>query len=404
MPQSSGKRIAVLAHLKFPIAEPFRGGLEMHTHLLCEQLLQRGHRVTLFARAESDARFTVIEPELEAVTPGLGIDLFEEEPGFNGHFVNRLHAYQQVMAEVRAGGFDLVHNNTLHFLPLSLADTAGCPVVTVLHTPPFPSLQSAAMLARRHDNHRFISVSRSLGRQWEPFIGDDYAVVHNGLPDRWAFTETAPPNTAVWCGRICREKAPHLAIAAARRAGFALTLAGDVYDRDYFDRDILPQLGGDIRYAGLLNHRELGAVIGRSAVGLFTSVWDEPFGLVLPEMMACGTPVAGFASGAADEIVDARSGVLVDKGDVAALADALPRAAALRRTDCRRRARRDFGVAKMVDGYEHQYRRMLEHRDRRAPVVRTLRPGRTAVVTAAPAGAAAVVVPVPASRTAAGVA
>ena len=351
-------KIAIIAHLKFPIVEPFHGGLEMHTHILTKQLMERGHAVTLFALKESDPSFHVKEPQLSVVRMGLGKDLFEGEPEFDNDFVDNMHAYMDIMRMITEGGYDIVHNNSLHFTPLAMAHTLPCPMVTALHTPPFPSLQSGALLAKSYLGNHFISVSESLGKAWEDFV-NRYEVIHNGVNVRsWSFSDNADEKTAVWIGRFCPEKGPEYAIDAARSAGYKLRLAGSVYDQEYYDRAIAPRLGPDVEMVGHLDHNELCKLVGRSAVGLFTSVWDEPFGLVLTEMLACGTPIVSFDSGAAREIVCDTCGVIVPKRDVVAMAEAIPRAAALRRTDCRVRAVDEFPIERMVNAYEKLYHKL----------------------------------------------
>ena len=360
-------KIAVIAHLKFPISQPYHGGLEMHTHILVEGLMAAGHDVTLFGRAESDERFTVVEPPLEAVTTGLGVDLFDDEPGYNHHFVNRFHSYMSIVQELQLGDFDIVHNNCLHFAPLAMAQTLSCPVVTVLHTPPFPSLLSGVLLAKSYLGNHFVAVSESLARTWSPHA-PHCEVIHNGLrKSSWNFSPYAAPKTAVWCGRICPEKGPEHAIEAARLAGYRLRMVGTVYDEEYFAREIEPRLGDDVVFLGQLGHEELSAEIGRASVGLFTSTWDEPFGLVLIEMLACGTPVAAFDSGAVREILTDDCGTVVPVGDWVALADRLDATATLSRAACRARAIQDFPVDNMIAAYERLYQKLRKTVDR--PVV-----------------------------------
>jgi glycosyltransferase involved in cell wall biosynthesis len=107
------------------------------------------------------------------------------------------------------------------------------------------------------------------------------------------------------------EKGPHLAIDAARRAGRPLVIAGPGSDPDYFARDVEPRLGGEVRYAGHLAHRELAHLVGASAAALVTPQWDEPYGLVVAEAMMCSRPVVALACGGIPEIVDPEGGRLV---------------------------------------------------------------------------------------------
>ncbi|MBB4078746.1 glycosyltransferase involved in cell wall biosynthesis [Lewinella aquimaris] len=352
-------RIAIIAHLKFPISEPFHGGLEMHTHCLTQELMRRGHEVTLFALADSDPEFNVVQPTLEAIDRMEGIDLFEEEPGFGRDFVNKFHAYMEIVTAIQRGNFDVVHNNSLHFLPLSLAHTLECPMVTTLHCPPFASFRSGVLLARPYLGNQFVAVSESIAKQWEDSI-THCRIVHNGIQiERWQATEAGEDRTAFWFGRFCPEKGPDYAIRAARRAGFKLRLAGSIYDNEYFTREVEPLLDDDIQYIGHLDHAAICREAGRAAVGLFTSTWDEPFGLVLPEMLACGTPIVSFDSGAAGEIIDDSCGVIVPKRDIAAMAAAMPVAARLNRPECRRRAERYFAIERMISDYERIYRKLV---------------------------------------------
>ncbi|CAH0999474.1 Glycogen synthase [Neolewinella maritima] len=352
-------KIAIIAHLKFPISEPFHGGLEMHTHCLTQELMGHGHDVTLFALRDSDQSFQVVEPTLNAVEQEGAEDLFQNEPGFGLNFVNKFHAYMDIVTTIQRGGFDVVHNNCLHFLPLALAHTLGCPMVTTLHCPPFPSLQSGVILARPYLGNQFVAVSQSVAEQWATDI-THCKVIHNGIQvDRWQETSEAEPAMAFWFGRFCPEKGPEYAIQAAKRAGYQLRLAGSIYDHAYFEREIAPRLDDDITYIGHLDHRGICQEAGRAAVGLFTSTWDEPFGLVLPEMLACGTPIVSFDSGAAGEILDESCGIIVPKCDIEAMAAAMPRAAELDRAACRRRAEFHFPIGRMISDYEKLYLKLV---------------------------------------------
>lgn len=329
-------KIAILAPLRFPIAEPFAGGLEIHTHLLARGLAERGHEVTLFAHPASDPQFNIE-----------GCPVAE-----NAGFLAYTRSVRAAMKRIAAGDFDVVHNNSIHFLPPLMASDLPFPMVTTLHTPPYKSHRLTAGLTRRVRNHTYTAISHFLGGQWAHLVGD-YSVVHNGIElADWSFSEAATVKTAVWYGRFTPEKGAEFAVAAARAAGYRLTLAGPVYDHQYFEDKVAPLLDATITYAGHLSQADLAKLVGKAAVGLLTSVWDEPFGLASVEMLACGTPVAGFRSGAAAEIVTEATGILVDKYDVQALARVLGEVEkSIDRKACRRRAEEVFPVAKMVDAY-----------------------------------------------------
>jgi UDP-glucose:tetrahydrobiopterin glucosyltransferase len=156
-------------------------------------------------------------------------------------------------------------------------------------------------------------------------------------------------------GRLVPEKGPHLAIDAARVAGIPLKFAGPQSNRAYWDAEIAPRLGPDITYLGHLGHAELARRVGEAHVALCTPRWEEPFGLVLAEFLACGTPVAAFARGAIPDILDETSGVLAVADDPVDLGRALARAIRLDRHDCRRRAEHLFDADTMTDRYEAMY-------------------------------------------------
>jgi glycosyltransferase involved in cell wall biosynthesis len=263
------------------------------------------------------------------------------------------HAYLDLMLGItrgRHGPFDVVHNNSLHHLPVAMSDALDVPVVTTLHTPPVPWLESAVRFAA-HDS-RFVAVSGCMARAWSHAV--EAEVIHNGVDaDFWA----AGPGGegAVWSGRLVPEKAPHEALDAAAVAGMPIVLAGPVHDPAYFEREVAPRLHHEAVYAGHLDRVRLQRLIAQAAVAVVTPAWDEPFGLVAAEAMACGTPVAGYDRGALNEIVDRLTGELVTPGDVEALGAAMRSAAARDRRAVRRRAVDRFSLTRMVDAYERTY-------------------------------------------------
>ncbi|MCS5735218.1 glycosyltransferase [Herbiconiux daphne] len=343
-------RICLIASSRFPVAEPFAGGLEAHTHALAHALRARGHQVTLFAAPGSDPRLAV---DTLDVDPFESSDTARADVGASpAEWMQEHHAYLGLMLELARTGasrFDVVHNNSLHHLPVAMSATLGVPMVTTLHTPPTPWLESAMQLT---PSARFVAVSDFTARQWSETTRA--RVILNGVDtERWSPGPGGPG--AVWIGRVVPEKGAHLAIEAARIAGMPLDLAGPVHDLDYFERRIRPRLDSRIRYLGHLSTRELVQHVGRAAVTAVTPLWDEPYGLVAAESMACGTPVAAFERGALGEIVSPSSGRLATPGDPDSLARALVAAAALPRAGVRRHAEEHCSLDAMVDRYELLY-------------------------------------------------
>jgi glycosyltransferase involved in cell wall biosynthesis len=343
-------KIGVIAHLKHAIRAPFAGGLEMHTFLLCKLLRRRGHDVTLFA-AEGSA----MGLGLEAICNETGQTHSSEEQKFRHE--HRL--YLALMENLRESDFDIIHNNSLHYLPLALADGLPMPMVTVLHTPPFWEMEGS-ILHNKSRNSSFVAVSAVIQDLWAP-ITKVNRVIHNGI-DLKQFRFTPVPSVhsyLVWSGRIVPEKGLHLAILAARRAGVNLRIAGPIADHLYFEKNIRPLLSEQTSYVGHLNHFELADLIGGARAILFTPLWEEPYGLVLAEALACGTPVASFGRGAVAEILDETCGIIVPPDNVAALAQAAHDVQRLSRSDCRQRAEAIADSGSMINQYEDLYRQLI---------------------------------------------
>lgn len=352
-------KIAVISNIKFPIAEPFVGGMEMLTHALVKGLTQRGHTVDLFAHPDSDADFNLPSVDYAGDLPDDFLEMSSHNPVFDDQMIAMHHAYSDIMLQLKKADYDVVHNNSQHYVPLSLVAELPSPVATTLHVPPFPFFQSAAITARSVANHHFTGVSGSLLKRWEKFIGKG-TVIYNGTDiDKWTFAPQAKKNTAFWSGRICREKAPHLALAAAAEAGMFLHLAGPKSDEKYFDEYIAPLLDDrKNKYVGHLTQQEMLTYMQNAEVFIFSSVWEEPYGLVLAEALACGTPVAAFRSGAAPEILDATCGSIAEKGSVTDLTRAVLACKKLDRADCRRRAEAFCSIENMVTAYENFFRKI----------------------------------------------
>jgi glycosyltransferase involved in cell wall biosynthesis len=266
------------------------------------------------------------------------------------------HAYLQLMLEVAADPtrFDVIHNNSLHYLPIAMAAAVSTPIVSTLHTPPTPWLESAIRM-RSPSRVVFTAVSAHTAAAWRHVV-DDVVVIRNGIDlDRWQVGPGGGP--LVWAGRIVPEKGTHLAVQAARRAGWPLLVAGPICDRRYFDREVAPHLGASIRYIGHLPQQQLRHRVAHASAMLVTPCWEEPYGLVIAEALACGTPVAGFAIGALPELIDKHTGRLVRAGDAGALARVIPEVVGLSRIAARDHAVRKWAHGRMVEDYVRLYHR-----------------------------------------------
>ena len=348
-------RIAVVAHVRHRIAPPFMGGMEAHSWHLADALARRGHEVTLFASGDSVAG----APPGVAVHPILAEHYDRDYPWHDFHGTDVLNdhvdtAFARAAAALRDGGFDVIHNNSLHRFPPRLARSERLPMVTSLHIPPFAVLRRAV-----HDGaapwSRFTVTSEVQRRRWWPDGAPvEASVLHNGIDlARWPFVPEGD-GSAVWVGRITPNKGTHLAAQAAHLAGVPLTIYGTIEHRDYFLDEVKPWLGPDIRYGGHLSGADLAATLGTASALLFTPLWDEPFGLAAIEAMACGLPVAAIEMGAVREVIGP-AGAYAPRDDAPALARALREALAIPRDLGRARVERLFTQDRMIDVCERMY-------------------------------------------------
>ena len=337
-------RIALIAPPWYPVPPSGYGGIEWVVALLADGLTDRGHQVTLFAPPGS-------ETEAELVPP-LG-DVPPEEL-IGDPWYEAAHA---VSAYERAGEFDLLHDHTGP-VGLSVGALSGCPTVHTLHGP--FTHQARLLYSRVARRHWFVAISesqRSMGPPNLRWAG----VVHNGIPmDRYPFRDDKD-DYLFFLGRADEEKAPHLAIQAARRAGRRLVLCATTKnqrERRYWATQVEPLLADDVEVRGECDQEQKAALLSRAAALLFPIQWPEPFGLVMTEAMACGTPVIAWRNGSVPEVVaDGETGFIV--ASVEEMAAAVDRVGELDPEAMRARVKERFSAEAMVAGYERAYERAL---------------------------------------------
>jgi len=359
-------RIAMLAPISWPLPPSGYGPWELVAYNLTQELVRRGHAVTLFAAggSQTDAELVATVPHALETWPAeqrnrprrfdLETGLLEGPP--DPRVLEELHI-AQCMERAAAGEFDVVHSH-LHVHALVFSRLIRCPLVTTLHGSAW--VRAAHPLLKAYREQPFVSLSDA-ERRFLPEL-NYVATVYNGIRIEDFPFEPQKDDYLLFAGRLAPEKGAAEAVELARRCGRRLLIAGMIEPqyRDYWERRIAPYVDGDrIRYLGLLSQAELAPVYRKAAAVLFMIHWAEPFGLVAVEALASGTPVIASRKGALPEIVrHGQTGFVVDDLDQAA--DAVSRLGEIDPRACRSDVEQRFTAGCMAAGYERAYRLAIE--------------------------------------------
>lgn len=344
-----GLKVGMIAPISHPFPPDGYGPWERVCHDLTEGLVALGAQVEVFAPAGS-----VTGGRLHETVP-VALSRAEEGHRAEPRIWEELHL-AQAMRGCRDLGVDVVHSH-LHAHAVGYSALLPMPLVTTLHGSAW--VPEHHRLLRAFREAPYVSLSESERR----FLPDlNYiATVGNGI--RLGDFPPGPGGERLaFVGRMAPEKAPDLAIAAAREAGRPLVLAGAVEERHrgFFDEAVRPHLeAGRVEHVGPVSRAEVADLVGRSAGLLMPLRWDEPFGLVVVEALAVGTPVVAWQRGAMPElVVDGVTGFLVE--DQAAAVRAVRRLDGIDRARCRWEAEERFGHLTMARGYLAAYRKSQE--------------------------------------------
>lgn len=345
-------KIALIAPFEEPVPPRTYGGTELVVYNLAEELVALGHEVVVFA--SGDSRVTA---RLESVFPlSLRVDPSIDNPALRDAM--KVVGIGRLLQKLNEEEFDVVHNH-FGWRFLAFAEQVRAPVVTTFHGP--LSAGYYQRVFKELPAYPFVSISDA---QRRPLPDLNYvATVYNGIDCSSFEYSTQPGEYLAFLGRFSPEKGPVQAIKAAKAAGVRLVMAGkvDVVDRTFFEEQVRPQIDGEhVQFIGEVNHSEKNDLLKNARALLVPIDWEEPFGLVLVEALACGTPVIAHKRGSVPEILRDDVGFITESQED--LVNAIGRTAQISRYRCREYVTGRFGRQAMAQGYAATYEKVLEER------------------------------------------
>ena len=347
-------RIAQVAPMYESVPPRRYGGTERVVSYLTEELVRRGHNVTLFASGDSRTSARLAPTCETALRERFTLQQMKDL-GFPLHLA--------MIGEVlqRADEFDVIHCH-IDYFAWPFEPFVRTPLVTTMHGR--LDLDYLPPLIQRAPRAALVSISHHQRAPLAPYRPHWVGTVYNGIAvEEFPFSADAG-DYFLFLGRIAPEKRPDWAVEIAKRTGIKLKVAAkvDPYDQEYYEREIKHLFDHPlVEFLGEADEDEKRALLAGAYALLFPIDWPEPFGMVQAEALACGTPVLAMNRGSVPEVL--RHGVTAMVGDsVDELVALAPRIAAIDRRVCRREAERRFSSAAMADGYERVYQRMIDER------------------------------------------
>jgi len=343
-------KIAQFAPLWETVPPKKYGGTELVVYILCEELTKMGHEVTLFATADSDT-----SANLEAI-----IEKPMREAGISNPFCFESMAMAKVLE--KKDEFDIIHNHLgLQFIPF--AEALDIPVINTLHGAFIH--QEDIDFTMLYNNTPFVSISNSQ-RIGAPDL-NYVSTVYNGIQvEKYDFQEVPDLNNPyiIFLGRLSREKGIHFAIKLAKETGHKLILAGKIGDADldYYNKEIKHHIDNkQIVYIGEVGHKDKVELLKNAIFTVHPVTWPEPFGLVMAESMACGTPVLALNMGSIPEVVKHKTTGFVEN-DIDSLIKRVKEVKNIDRKACRKHVENNFSAERMTEGYLAAYKNILNNR------------------------------------------
>lgn len=339
-------KIALVSTVALPTPPRKYGGTELVVAELARGLTARGHDVTVFATGDSRPACNLKSCFTEPVWP----------PDELAEIRHASFAWAEIARALH--GFDVVHLH--HAAGLPYTRLVSKPTVYTVH---HSRVESLVQHYRAFDDVAYVAISERQ-RELSPELPNAH-VIHHGLDPELYPQGAGQGDYVAFLGRFAPEKAPHIAVQAARRAGVALRLGGTYHEVgvEYYRNVLAPELAAstDALCCGELGHAAKVELLANARAMLFPIQWEEPFGLVMIESMLLGTPVIAFRHGSAAEVVeDGLTGYLVDSSEE--MAQCIVRAGQLDRTRCRERARERWCTQRMATEYEALYAQLCARR------------------------------------------
>lgn len=350
-------RIAVVAPPYLPVPPVGYGGTEKIVSLLTDGLVENGHDVTLFASGDSHTKAKLVS-------------IFPKSLGNSGFAKSSallpLLQYRECL--LRQDEFDIIHNHS-QYLGLFTFEKAKPKVAHTWHGSFYKeeTTEDKRLVLEKFKNSNFISISNN---QREAMPELNYVqTVYNAIDvSEYSFVESPKDSYLLWLGRITEKKGPLSAIKVAKELNMPLVMSGaiDPIDEEYFNSVIKPELNTKLItfYSELKKIEEIKKLYQNALCTLYPISWHEPFGLVMVESMACGTPVIAYNIGSVPEIVtDSRTGFVVDLViGIEGLKDAVKKIGQIKRSDCRKDVEARFSKTRMTQDYIQVYKKLIEVR------------------------------------------
>lgn len=352
-------RIAQIAPLWITIPPKKYGGIERIVAMLCDGLTEKGHEVTLFASPGSSANCRRLVSVFDK--PLLEANIAWSNPVWN------LRNLSIAFELADKGEFDVIHSH-LDLWTLFFHNLSKTPVLHTMHNPLYRTNAEAnrddrlRLFKEEAERTNMVFISQSAkGQAMVNYPKEMAQVIYNGIDLSHFKFNRKPKNHFVWIARMNKHKGVENAIEAAEKLGAELLLAGriDPTQTEYFESVIKPRLNEKIRYVGELTEEQLSDFYGPAKATLYPIEWEEPFGLVVAESMACGTPVIAYRRGSMPEIIeDKKTGFVIDS-DMEKLIEAMKGIDSIDRSLVRESIEKKFSKEAMVDNYEKAYYQLV---------------------------------------------